>query len=217
MTTSSPTDSTTDSPTHTPTDGSHSRPRIEGDREREVLHAALEVLAEVGYDRLTMDAVASAARAGKATLYRRWAGKQALVIDAICSQHAPREVPDTGSLRGDLIANYCGLGGFGDTRGIAVLGAVITAMSRDGDFAAAYRREVIDPKMAAARVIFDRAVSRGEITADVDIDLLAPALPGIVLHRLFLLGEDPTVDLVTSVVDHVIVPAATRGAVPTGD
>ena len=49
----------------------HLRPRVEGDREREILDAALEVLAEVGYDRLTMDAVAQRAKASKATLYRR--------------------------------------------------------------------------------------------------------------------------------------------------
>ncbi|MGL5910526.1 MAG: helix-turn-helix domain-containing protein, partial [Phycicoccus sp.] len=57
-----------------------SRPRVEGDREREILTAALGVLAEVGYDRMTMDAVALAARASKATLYRRWQSKATLVI-----------------------------------------------------------------------------------------------------------------------------------------
>ena len=59
------------------------RPRIEGHREQEILDATLEVLADVGYDRLTMDAVATAAKASKATLYRRWSSKAALVIDAV--------------------------------------------------------------------------------------------------------------------------------------
>ena len=62
------------------------RPRIEGDRELEILDATLTVLAEVGYDRLTMDAVAAAAKASKATLYRRWNGKVQLVIDALIAQ-----------------------------------------------------------------------------------------------------------------------------------
>ena len=61
------------------------RPRVEGDREQEIFDATLQVLEEVGSDRLTMDAVASAARASKATLYRRWNGKVALVIDALIS------------------------------------------------------------------------------------------------------------------------------------
>ena len=69
------------------------RPRVEGDREQEILQATLDVLADVGYDRLTMDAVAHAAKASKATLYRRWSTKAALVIDAI----ARAEGPDQGA------------------------------------------------------------------------------------------------------------------------
>ena len=63
-----------------------SRPRVEGDREQEILDATLEVLADVGYDRLTMDAVAARAKASKATLYRRWNNKVSLVIDALAAQ-----------------------------------------------------------------------------------------------------------------------------------
>jgi RNA polymerase sigma factor (sigma-70 family) len=73
-----------------------SRPRVEGDREQEILDATLDVLADVGYDRLTMDAVAAQARASKATLYRRWSTKAALVIDALLSMKEPHELPDTG-------------------------------------------------------------------------------------------------------------------------
>src|SRR5215212_6647530 len=59
------------------------RPRIEGEREAQILDAALELLREVGYDRLTMDAVASAAHASKASLYRRWGSKAQLVVDSL--------------------------------------------------------------------------------------------------------------------------------------
>ena len=192
------------------------RPRIEGEREQEVLQATLDVLAEHGYDRLTMDAVATTAKASKATLYRRWSTKQALVVDAVCSQKSSGPVPDTGSLREDLLALYCGLGGgFRDTRGLAVLAAVVTAMSRDEEFAEIYRRDFIAPKIAASRVIFDRARERGEIADDVDVALLAPALPGIVLHRVFLLGEEATPDLIARIVDQIIIPAATCPHLPT--
>ena len=78
----------------TPTEAG-TRPRIEGDREQEVLAATLDVLADVGYDRLTMDAVATQARASKATLYRRWNDKVSLVIDALLSQKGQPEAPDT--------------------------------------------------------------------------------------------------------------------------
>ena len=108
--------------------GPETRPRVEGEREREILAATLAVLADVGYDRLTMDAVATAARASKATLYRRWQGKAALVVDALASQKHPVAEPDTGSLRDDLVATYCGMGRLTDPHQVAVLGAVITAI-----------------------------------------------------------------------------------------
>ena len=183
------------------------RPRVEGVREREILDATLTVLAEAGYDRLTMDAVAAEAKASKATLYRRWSSKPELVVDAVCSQKEHPPTPDTGTLRGDLLGAYCGMGGLGDARSMGVLAAVVTAMARDEEFAQAYRRDFIGPKVRAMRVVLDRAVARGEIRDDVDLDLVAPALPGIVLHRVFLLGEQATPDLVTRVIDQIILPA----------
>ncbi|MGA8255622.1 MAG: TetR-like C-terminal domain-containing protein [Nocardioides sp.] len=183
------------------------RPRVEGDRELEILTATLDVLADLGYDRLTMDAVAAAARASKATLYRRWTSKAQLVIDALVSQKGPLAAPDTGDLRSDLLAMFCGGGGLTDHRQSAILASVITAIGRDTEFAEAFRRDFIAPKAQVARQIFQRASARGEIRDDLDLDLLAPALPGIVLHRHFLMGEVPDQDLIARVIDHVILPA----------
>ncbi len=194
-----------------------SRPRIEGDREQEILDATLDALVEVGYDRLTMDAVATRARASKATLYRRWSTKTALVIDALLSdKDLPRPVvPDTGSLRGDLLETFCGMGGLTDHRQLAIFASVLTAVTRDEEFAAAFRRDFVAPKVAVAGAVFTRARDRGEIDTSVDLDLLAPALPGIVLHRLFVLGERPGPDLVARVIDQIILPAATCGTART--
>ncbi len=183
------------------------RPRIEGDREQEILDATLTVLAETGYDRLTMDAVAAEAKASKATLYRRWSSKPELVVDAVCSHKEHPPTPDTGTLRGDLIAAHCGMGGLGDPRATAVQAAVVTAMARDEEFATTYRREFLAPKLAAAGTIFERARARGEIRDDVDLDIVGPALPGIVLHRIFLLGDAATPELITRVIDQIILPA----------
>jgi len=196
------------------TETPHPRPRVEGDREAEILEAALEVLADVGYDRLTMDAVALRAKASKATLYRRWNGKASLVVDALLHSHLSVPLPeaDTGSLRGDLLASFCGVGGLTDHEQLATFGAVLTAIMRDRDFAEAFRREVVGPKTAAARQIFERAQARGEIAPNVDIDLLAPALAGIVLHRLFVAGELPDKKLIARVIDQIILPAATATA-----
>ena len=187
------------------------RPRVEGDREQEILDAAIAVLVDVGYDRLTMDAVATKAKASKATLYRKWDGKADLVIDALMSQKTPLETPpDTGSLRGDLLSMYCGHGGLTDEHQTALLGSVVTAIGRDPEFAAAFRDRFIAPKVEVGRVVYERARQRGELRDDIDLDILTAALPGIVLHRGFLLGDPPTQDLIARVVDQVILPAATR-------
>ncbi|HEX5090627.1 MAG TPA: TetR/AcrR family transcriptional regulator [Nocardioides sp.] len=191
----------------------HSRPRVEGPREAEILEAALAVLAEVGYDRLTMDAVAQKAKASKATLYRRWNGKVQLVIDALQHDHRQHHyteqgVVDTGTLRGDLIDAFCGHGGLTDKPEVDAFGAILTAITRDAEFAEAFRTQVLAPKLAGSKALFERAKERGEIRADVDIELLAPALAGIVLHRFFLVGERPTKALIENVIDQIILPAA---------
>ncbi len=195
----------------TPTE-TGTRPRVEGERELEILEAALEVLDEVGYDLLTMDAVAARAKASKATLYRRWKSKPELVVAAIMAHKGESVVPDTGTLRGDLLAAYCGAsGGLNDPLAQSVLSAVVTAMGRDPEFAEVYRRDFIAPKIAVSRAIYERARTRGEVHPDVDLSVLAPSLAGIVLHRAFLLGDAVTPELVERVLDEVILPAALHG------
>jgi AcrR family transcriptional regulator len=184
------------------------RPRIEGDREQEILDAALQVLGEVGYDRLTMGAVAQRAKASKATLYRRWNSKATLVVESLARMKTTPEVlPDTGDLRTDLVEAFCGLGGLTDHDTTATLGAVLTAVSTDAEFAAEFRRQVVGPKSQVSRQIYERARDRGELRADIDIDIIVPALSGIVLHRVFVLGEQPDAALIERAIDQIILPA----------
>ncbi|WP_244932075.1 TetR/AcrR family transcriptional regulator [Nocardioides sp. W7] len=194
----------------TPSDSAVLRPRVEGDRVLEILEATLVVLADVGYDRLTMDAVATRSKASKATLYRRWTNKLSLVIDALVHTKGPAQIPDTGSLQGDLEAVFCGVGGLADSSGVATFGAIVTALTRDPEFAAAFRRDVLGPKIEASRAIWQRAAARGELREGLDLDLFEPALAGIVLHRVFVMGEVPDPTLISRVISQIIVPAATR-------
>jgi AcrR family transcriptional regulator len=159
-----------------------------------------------------MDAVAAQAKAGKATLYRRWSTKAALVVDAILRSKETLQAPetDTGSLRGDLIAMACGHGGLCDERTSHTMAGVITALHHDPDFTEEFRNRVVQPKLEVGRRVFERARARGEITADLDLDLFAPALAGIVLHRSFVLGLPVDEKTVARVVDEIILPAATR-------
>ncbi len=185
------------------------RPRVEGDREDQILEATLELLLDVGYDRLTMDAVARRARASKATLYRRWEDKPSLVVDAMVrAKHAPHvDGHDTGSLRGDLVSTFCGAHGIGRNDATGMLGSVITALASDPEFARRFREAFIAPKVQVSREIYQRAIDRGEIPADVDIEVIAPALAGILLHRSFVMGLLPDDETVERVIDHVILPA----------
>jgi AcrR family transcriptional regulator len=195
----------------TPAEAAAARPRVEGEREHEILEAALDVLADVGYDRLTMDAVASAARASKATLYRRWETKASLVLEAVLAQKGPlAALPDTGTLRGDLIASHCGRGGLTDERQLALFSSVLTALGRDAEFADGFRTRVLGPKVEATQQLFTRARERGEIRDDVDLDIVGSALAGIVLHREFVMGEAPTPERIAAVIDQVILPAVLR-------
>jgi AcrR family transcriptional regulator len=190
------------------------RPRVEGEREAEILDAALVLLGRVGYDRLTMDAVAAEAKASKATLYRRWTSKPSLVVDAILRTKEALQAPevDTGSLREDLVQMSCSHGGLTDTKSAEVMAGIVTALHRDPDFAEEFRTRVLGPKLETSRRIFERARARGEITADLDLDLLSSALAGIILHRSFVLGLPADEKTVARVVDEIIVPAATRRA-----
>jgi AcrR family transcriptional regulator len=186
-----------------------SRPRIEGDRQEEILDAALEVLAEVGYDRLTMDAVAQRAKASKATLYRRWNSKAKLVVESLARAKTTPETPDTGDLRTDLLTMCCSHGGLADEGATSTFGAVVTAVTTDAEFAAEFRKQVVEPKSVVSRTIFERAQERGELRPGLDLDLVVPALSGIVLHRVFLLGEHPDQALIERAIDQIILPAVT--------
>ncbi|MBO0845791.1 MAG: TetR/AcrR family transcriptional regulator [Nocardioides sp.] len=183
------------------------RPRVEGDREQEILDAALEVLADVGYDRLTMDAVAHRAKASKATLYRRWNSKAKLVVESLSRMKTVPVMPDTGDLRTDLLTAFCGMGGLTDHDTTATLGAVLTAVSTDPEFAHEFREQVVGPKAQVSRVVFERARDRGELRPDVDLEIVVPALAGIVLHQVFIFGKQPDADLVERVIDQIILPA----------
>ncbi len=185
------------------------RPRVEGARENEVLDAAVEVLAEVGYDRLTMDQVALAAHASKATLYRRWSTKAELVVDAVSrAKGLPGpEVPDTGSLRGDLMALACGPAGMTDRLPMSVLGGLLTALHTDAELSAAWRQRFLAPRMAVTLTVFDRAARRGEVDPDLDLEMLHTVLPSMCAFHSTVLGHVVDESFVARVLDQVVLRA----------
>ncbi|HET7476049.1 MAG TPA: TetR/AcrR family transcriptional regulator [Dermatophilaceae bacterium] len=191
-----------------------SRPRIEGERETEIYGVVLSLLVEGGYDKLTFDAVAAAARVSKATLYRRWSGKPELVLDAFTHDKAVQPVPaDTGSLREDLLTMACGPGGVCG-KSPALLGALFPALQRDPELFAAFRARVVEPPLRVAVEVMQRAQRRGEIASGVDLDLLAITLPALCIHESVLHGTPITRERVSQILDTVVLPAARRGLDP---
>jgi AcrR family transcriptional regulator len=185
------------------------RPRVEGEREAVIFDATMRMLATSGYDRLTMDAVAADAHASKATLYRRWTTKAELVVDALVwlKSCMPHDVPNTGTLRGDLLSMACNEGGLTDRMPLAVFGALITAMQRDNELAEAFQERFLEPLQQRNRTVLERAQQRGEIGPDVDLELLGTVLPAIAIHHALTHNEPVKRDLIERIVDQVVVPA----------
>jgi AcrR family transcriptional regulator len=183
------------------------RPRDDA-REQAILDAALALVAEVGYERLTMDAIASRAKASKATIYRRWAGKQELVIDAMNCYvgESPGEPEDTGSLRGDLSA-LCRLmtekiNGFD---GHLILGLAQAALTNPG-LCRALEEQTGPHKTHLPQVIVGRAVARGELPAGADPLLFNEIAPAVVILRL-INGQSIDDEYLDHLVDDLLVPA----------
>lgn len=135
--------------------------------------ATAELLAEAGYARLTMDQVAARAGVSKSSLYLRWPNKVALVADAL--QHRARavpEVPDTGSLPGDMRVFLTGLL---RSRGAAsrALAAVSGEIATNPELRKAWHRGLAGMLAGCLRQIVDSAVARGELAADTDVELLS--------------------------------------------
>ena len=189
------------------------RPRDET-RDTAILEATLDVLREVGYDRLTIEAVAAKAKASKATVYRRWPGKASLVVEAIhttspkpaADGEPPCYWPDTGSLREDLLAGCRNFVERLTSAEGALLAAVMTAQIRDPDLAAAMRAAACDDKRHSCRLLCERAIARGELDSTAGVDTFVEVLPAIMFNRLLLSGEPFDEAFVHHVVDDIALP-----------
>jgi len=182
---------------------------LDASRDVALRAAALELLAEIGYDRLTIDSVAARARASKTTIYRRWSGKAELVVDALNSLKGSPPVPDTGTLRGDLEAIFLRSHGGDDQFGASLLIGLITALARDAELRRVFRERFFEPGNAALKQVFAQAVARGEVPGDRNLDLLVSLLPALAIQHLLTFGEIPRADFAQQVIDDVILPLAT--------
>jgi AcrR family transcriptional regulator len=171
-----------------------------------LLRAAQDLLVEEGVERLTMDAVAQRAGASKATIYRRWPSKTALVVAAAAALFVRPEVPDSGDLREDLLA--CGRAyAEHEGRHAQVLAAVLTASQYDPVLRDAAREALGAPYGGLFEQVLARAVERGDVPPSVDVEALAEVLPAIAYQRIAARGLLLVENDVIRVIDNVLLPA----------
>jgi AcrR family transcriptional regulator len=190
------------------------RPRSEK-AHKAILEAAAELLLDRGLAAVSMDAVAERAGVSKATIYRWWPTKETLALDALYMRWAAAApVPrDTGSLRDDLLellrpwVDLVRRGPYA-----RVIGALVTEARTDPVFAAEYRQHVVEPRRSQAREIFERAIARGEVRPDIDLEVALDLIYGPLYHRL-LQGHAPMDDaFVAAAVDMALNGIKSAGA-----
>jgi AcrR family transcriptional regulator len=182
------------------------RPRDEA-REQAILEAAIELLAEVGYEAMSIEAVAVRAKSSKATIYRRWPGKAELVAEAMRRRTEPfvEDLPDTGSLRGDLLrlADLMFAGITGADGGLMC--GLAVAVRSDPRFGRLLAAHTYDHKLRSMAEVVSRAEARGELPPGADPKLILEVAPGVALFHL-MSGEPLDAAFAEHLVDHILIP-----------
>jgi len=180
-------------------------------RDPEILEATIDVLAETGFDGMTIDMVAARAKAGKATVYRRWASKADLVIDAVaCMKNADLDfdhLPDTGTLRGDLIAMIKPHSIDDAQKKIHVMAGIVSMISKHPELTDSLYAIMVEPRARVNRFFLTRAIERGEIPAQIDIDMLSMVSASMVTYRTLMLRKTVDRAFLISIIDGVLLPA----------
>jgi AcrR family transcriptional regulator len=159
-----------------------------------ILRATLELLAADGYRALTMEQVRERAGVGKATLYRRYGSKEELVRAAITHLNAEVPLPeDTGSLAGDFagVARVV-LAGAAASGAFDLMPRLLADVAGDPEMHALFSEHLVAPRRRVLEQILARAVERGEVRDDVDLDLATDLIIGPIVYRVILAGGDPT-------------------------
>jgi AcrR family transcriptional regulator len=176
-------------------------------REQAILDAVIELISEVGYEKVTVDAIAARARSSKTTMYRRWAGKSDLVADALRRQAQGTEpsVPDTGTLRGDLLLTVREIAQtLVDGPGPSLIG-LLEAIRDDATLRGLIGSQITGRSHEVGHIICTRAIDRGEkINIDQSDAALELAFAHVFTHTLF--HGTPNASASERLVDKVLLP-----------
>ncbi|MET9359307.1 TetR-like C-terminal domain-containing protein [Streptomyces sp. NPDC006632] len=187
-----------DPATTTPTPPAERRvaggPVLQDEVTRALTTAFFEELAATGYGRLAMEAVARRAGAGKAALYRRWPSKQAMTVALVSEVATASDIPDTGSLRGDVREFLHGwFAALSHPLAIRVIPDLMAEASRNDELGEALLTRVRDPRREQAARLLRRAAERGELPPDADTELNLDFLASPVYWRMAVV-RTPTGD-----------------------
>ena len=156
---------------------------------RAILTAALQLMAERGVRDLRMDDVAERAGVGKATIYRRYRSKDALVSDAIATLVSEIAIPDTGSTRADLLALMRqAVELYSGSLAARLMPAVLEETRRNPELATTVRDEFLAGRRAALGLVLKRGVRRGDLRRGLDLELALDVLGGPLFYRLLITG-----------------------------
>ena len=170
-----------------------------------ILAATLELVAEVGIHDFRMDDVAERAGVGKAAIYRRYRSKDELVTATVAALVSEITVPDTGSTREDLLALMRGaVEVYGDPIKAGVMPSLVGAMPQRPELARAIRDGFLARRRAALRAVLDRGVARGDLRADLDVELALDVLGGALFYRLLITGGPIDADLAEGVAELIV-------------
>ncbi len=186
----------------------HRQRRRGEELEAALLQAAWDELAEIGFAKLTMESVAVRAKTGVAVLYRRWPNKDDLVIAAIghYGKTRPVEIPDTGTLRGDVLGLLRGINDGRNSFAVVVSATFSGLLSSTGLTPAEVRLRLIGDRPIWSHEVFRRAHERG----DLDLDTIPPAvltMPfDLMRHDMLMTLKPVAPDRITEIVDDLFLP-----------
>ncbi len=180
-------------------------------RDAAILDAAVGILSEVGYDDMTMEMVAARAKAGKGTVYRRWSSKAEMVLDAVTrmkrSQVDLDGLPDTGSLRGDLLALFRPPSMEEAERKMRTMAGLASMLSQNPALAEAGHAAIVAPWVEANRTLIRRAVGRGEASNQANIETIAQVIPSMAAYRAMVQRRPFERDFLVEMIDGLLLPA----------
>lgn len=183
--------------------GKRGRPR-NVETQSSILTASYELLLESGFGAVTVEKIAERAQVSKATIYKWWPNKAAVVMDGFLSAAAARlPVPDTGSVFQDILEHATNMAQFMISREGSIFLEIIGEGQVDSGLAEAFRTRYIQPRRMEVRTVLNRGLQRGELDKDLDIALCTDLIYGPIFYRLLVTGDRVDKSYVEQLVTHV--------------